>query len=465
MYRIISHSYPNNEIRTVFSAVPNAKTFQYDEPLESSDIGLSVDMDCALDDDYSMSESCGLVSVVPIGSAPLSLVPNSKTLRYSTGYGSLPEKPTKFGLNAKRKVLRAGGALEKNSLPEECLFLTGTLPGSTEDSFKAIASYSAYLVNGLKAWIANYIPNKLDFYVWEYQKRGALHLHYCIHAPDDESRQFILNNFKNWWIGILHQIGEKSNCDLFKRDENYSHRSDESKVRAVAEICRKSPARYLAKYLTKSVQPKKGNARFFTPSRWFGVSRPLNALVNSLTKVTEIIVGSYHAVISKLEEVKYVCDSSESVTHRFKHKYGVGDTCVCYPKSLIDNEHLWTSLAALSTLSLIQSTRNCYRPSEVLKVVRTRLTNWFTRQLNTLAVNLQGLREYFIESLNMMSQIILSESSVELSCLMIWTNRILDTELLLKSSPCLSKSDSRMLSNSIDELENCMSEIILNGWS
>lgn len=465
MYRIITHSYPNNEIRTVFSAIPNPRPFQYDDPLESSDIALSVSDDCAPPVDFSIAEPCALVDAEKNLSPHLSLPPNSKTKRYSTGYGSLPEKPTKFGLNAKRTVLRSGGALEKSSIPSECLFLTGTLPGSTEDSFRAIACYSAYLVNGLKAWISNYIPSKLDFYVWEYQRRGALHLHYCIHAPDTIAREFILKNFKAWWVGILHKIGEKSNCDLFKRNSSYSHRSDESKVRARAEVCRKSPARYLAKYLTKSIHPKRGNARFFTPSRWFGVSRPLTAITKSLTKVSEIIVGSYHDVVAKLQDVGHICDTSESVTYRYRHSYGVGKTYVCYPNSQTENNHLWNSLKALSTTSVIQSMRNLCRPSEIITTIKTQLITWYGQQLNSSHHKLQHLSEYFQECLSMTHRHMRYQLPDGLLCLMMVGNRILDTLLVLQSNPYFSRAALRTLKLISSDLENCISEIVLNGYS
>lgn len=462
MYRIISHSYPNNEIRTVFSAVSNSKPFQYDDPLESPDIALSDRLIPTTSDNYSSSVACDLVSTEKNLLPPLSLIRNSKSQRYTTGYGSLPEKPTKFGLNAKRTVIRSGGALEKSSKPEECLFLTGTLPGSTEDSFKAIASYSAYLVNGLKAWISNYIPNKLDFYVWEYQKRGALHLHYCIHAPDITAREFILKNFKAWWIGILHKIGEKSNCDLFKKNAKYSHRSNENKVRAVAEICRKSPARYLAKYLTKSVHPKRGNARFFTPSRWFGVSRPLNALLKSLTKVTEIIVSDYFSVISQLQEVKYVCDSSDSVTYKFRHKYGLGDTTVCYPNSPEENIALWNSLEALSTMRKIDLNLKSVQPMAVWEVQKTRLMNWSVKHLNRLSNQFQGLKECLLQFSNMMRQTTPSESRAALSWMLQMNAHILGLQLSLKYTPQLKGNDARMFEHSIDTLNLCMNELALS---
>lgn len=461
VYRIISHSYPNNEIRTVFSAIPNPGEFDYEDPLELPDIALSEDSFPALVDDFSVLESCDLVEGCENLPPPLSLPPNSKTQRYSTGYGALPLKPTKFGLNAKRIVLRSGGALEKSALPEECLFLTGTLPGSTEDSFRAIAAYSAYLVNGLKAWVSNHIAAKLDFYVWEYQKRGALHLHYCVHAPDITSREFILKNFKGWWIGILHKIGDKSRCDMFKKNSNYSHRSDESKVRAIAEVCRKSPARYLAKYLTKSIQPDRGNARFFTPSRWFGVSRPLNALLKSLTKVTEIIVGSYHPVISKLEEVKYSCDTSESVTYGYKHSYGVGETIVCYPRSESENKHLWMSLEVLSTISQIES-KSSYSPAiERAETVRSRFKHWLEVQLSNSYLKLQGWAEFYEEFWSITLQTIPLKFSECLHYLMVLNSRLLAIESHLKSFPYHSMKDRMMIDDCIDKLDCCMKDLII----
>lgn len=96
--------------------------------------------------------------------APLSLGSNSKPERRSAGYGSLPQKPTTFGLNAKRQLIRSGAALESVATPEECVFLTGTLPGSTAAAYESIAAYSGYIVNNLKSWIAKYVSAKLDFY-------------------------------------------------------------------------------------------------------------------------------------------------------------------------------------------------------------------------------------------------------------------------------------------------------------
>ena len=465
MYRIISHRYPNNEIRTTFSAIPNPKPIALDESLESPQNDLLDDTCNSSPDVLSLDKLVKFQGNEEKSLPPLSLVLNSKTKRCSAGYGCLPDKPTKFGLNAKRTVIRSGAALEKSSKPEECLFLTGTLPGSTEDSFRALAEYSAYLVNNLKAWIANYIPSKYDFYVWEYQRRGALHLHYCIHAPDPIAREFILKNFRNWWINTLHRIGEKTNVDLFKKNSKYSHRSDESKVRAVAEVCRKSPARYLAKYLTKSIHPTRGNARFFIPSRWWGTSRPLKKLLESLTDVVEIAIGNYHAVITKLEQVKYVCDSSDSVTYRYKHKYGVGDTNVSYPNSQTENINLWNSLEALSTMKQIQSQSIYRRPSHVLAVHQTRLIQWLEYRLSILSDRFQGLKESLSRYLSMTRLIILLECEELPFSLMQWSAQSLDILSLLKSSYVIRSRDETMFNEFIDDLDWSLNQYFGVGWS
>jgi hypothetical protein len=90
---------------------------------------------------------------------------------------------------------------------------------------------------------------------------------------------------------------------------------------------------------------------FFTPSRWFGVSRPLVPLPKSLTKVCEIIGGLRPSRSRKCCKITHVCDSSDSVTHCYEHDYGVGKTYVCYPHSPIENQHLWNSRSTICHLT------------------------------------------------------------------------------------------------------------------
>lgn len=379
MFRIVVHSYPNNEIRSVFCSMP---------PLRS--------IDYSLDDDSAS---------VPISIAEnpphLSLGSNSKPCRKMTGYGDLPTKPTQFGLNAKRSLIRSGAALEKKiNSPEECLFLTGTLPGSTPESFSAIAAYSAYVVNNLKAWIAKRVSSKLDFYCWEYQKRGALHLHYCVWVPDIAAREHVLSGFRDWWISTLIRISEVSGVDLFRKNAKFTHRSDLSKVRAVAEICRKSPARYMAKYLSKSSSKLKGRAIFFTPSRWWGVSRPLKAVLDSLSTCLEIISGSYFSCVRKMQEINHSIESTEGALYTYPHKFGMGETKLIYPSDESDFNALLQDLESMAVITKMNARIADSGMTAYVKPYKIRLIRWASEYSVSLEKSHQGLSHALIDFMN-----------------------------------------------------------------
>lgn len=199
-----------------------------------------------------------------------------------SGYGELAVRATKFGNEAKRSIQRCARALDGIvETPQDILFLTGTLPGSGQEQFMAMAQWSSWIVHRLKAWVAWRCPDKMDFYCWELQKRGALHLHYAVHCPDEADSQYILDGFKAQWIRLLDEVSEKTGVDLYLNAvRGFSHRPNTEVVQAKAERVIKGVGNYLGKYLSKSTQ---GTSRtgVFAPCRWWGVSRPLRALEKS----------------------------------------------------------------------------------------------------------------------------------------------------------------------------------------
>lgn len=452
MHKIIAYSYPNNEIRIQRSqSRPLRRESVPDENGE-------VECEILLPDDYVLWQSLEK-------SPPLSLGLNSKPERHSAGYGNLPSNPTTFGLNAKRSLIRSGAAMDDDCPPHECLFLTGTLPGSTDSAFRSIAAYSGHIVNGLKAWIAKYVKAKLDFYCWEYQKRGALHLHYCVHIPIESDRIIILGGFKSWWISAMHRVGGFSNTDMFRKNEKFTHLSDPSKIRAVAEVCRKSPSRYLAKYLSKSVAPSRGAARLFTPSRWWGTSRPLKALLATKTFIADICEGSYQTIRKKWELVKQVYATSESVTYSYLHKYGMGETVVCYPNDSIESSELWTQLQAQSTMNQIHSMSQSQTPSQILKVQKVKMMDWCAQSSGTLSPSFQGLNTSLTTYLSMTTAITPSQSQAPLSTLLHWSAQISDMRSLLRFSPLDTRETRRLFQSTLDILENQIEIVARDGWS
>lgn len=448
MYRIVAQSFPNNEVRVTFSSIQGGR-----DPFSPEEIAKTI----------APSESVENADLEAV--PPLSLVPNSKPERSHAGFGALPAKPTVFGVNAKRQLLRHGGALEHHAAPEECLFLTGTLPGSTEDSFRAIAEWSGYIVHRLKSWVAKYEASKFDFYCWEYQRRGALHLHYCVRISDDESRWRILAGFRDWWIQTLHRIGEKSNTDMFRKNENHTWLNDLSKVRAVAEICRKSPARYLAKYLSKSASPKKGNARVFAPSRWWGTSRALSAAAAALTTTETLIESGVQAVRKVWETVSHFCDSSESVTYSYRHKVGIGETYVCYPKSPEEKECLMQNLNSLQALKTMDSTFAAKLPSQELKTLKIQQVRWLEELSATSLPITTGLRNALNAHLSWIQNLTPTTSPEPVSTLLAWMANTSDIQSILAFTPLSTRQNRALLSGWLNCLDRNTNRVAEEGWS
>lgn len=271
----------------------------------------------------------------------LTLAPNSKPTTevrvpaVAAGYGGRCRE-TKFGTNAKRTLLRVGGAIDKfDEIPEHGIFLTGTLPGSTPEAMQAIADWSAYIVHRLKAWIAKYVPSKFDFYVWERQRRGALHLHYYLYVPDPTISQFLQAGFKAQWIRLLENVCIKSGVDLFAKSEVFTHRGNDDIVQAYAQPVQKSVAAYLAKYCSKSASNSDSNSdSSYYPTRWWGASRPLLALLREMTHSTELLFASYPRARSKYEELNSLLERHSVKGYRYGDKVGFGLNHVFYYSSV-----------------------------------------------------------------------------------------------------------------------------------
>lgn len=198
---------------------------------------------------------------------------------------SIPRsKPEGLNLNGRRHLKWAGAALDELSVdPGECLFMTGTLPGGSSQAMMGIAIAAAPVVQRVQRWISNHIPEKLSFHVWEHQKRGALHLHLCVHCPDPDRREFFLNEWKGYWKTCIDFACEVSGLNLWERrgGKVWDEERRGEVIQADCQTCRSSVAGYFSKYLSKGgtkVYPER-----FRPVRYWGVSRPLTKLVSDLT--------------------------------------------------------------------------------------------------------------------------------------------------------------------------------------
>lgn len=266
--------------------------------------------------------------------------------KYRSGWGELPRR-RKFSNYARRRLLRAGGALEKSVPYSHVLFLTCTIPGSTVEAFRAVAEYSAYLIHGLKAWINKRVPGKLDMYVWEWQKRGALHLHYAVYCPDRAAGEYICTNLQAQWTRLLDSVASKSGVDVWRKNRSFTHAADKSKLRVDAQWCEKSVAAYLSKYVSKSADGFRGFAfNLFCPSRWYGVSRPLSALIQKFTHKIQCRYIPSSTAKALYEDLAKAIHTHSIKSYEYRHKIGDGDTSIGYFEDL-EIISVWNSLETI----------------------------------------------------------------------------------------------------------------------
>jgi len=305
--------FPNNEIRSsIVRLYQKARPLPDDEPVDLDPLPSNLTLA-----QYSKELESGPAIAFQKCDSP-------------AGYGSLGRE-TPFTTLARRTILRAGGALQKEHRANECLFLTATLPGSTLASFEALAKWSGFAVQRLKAWIGFRQKENLSLYCWEYQKRGALHLHYVVCIRDPELQRWIIEGFQAQWIRILDAIARNSGVDVYSKGGGFTHSGDKSVVQTRAEVCKFSVAGYLAKYLSKSSHSNESRSKWrFPPSRWYGVSRPLHVLIRKYTCTTERVFARLREALVAYEDSLSPLQSYSIKHYTYRHGCTAFRTCIGY---------------------------------------------------------------------------------------------------------------------------------------
>ena len=186
------------------------------------------------------------------------------------GYGGAP-LGRKFSRLAKGR-LKEFGALADRVERQRSVFLTGTVPASTDQAYQALSRYSAWLVSRLSQWLRDRYPGAMFFGVWEYQKRGALHMHLIATCIDQKQARQLKFEWKKRWIALLDGVGKRSSVDMFERASGGSWSIARWITRTDAQTVEKSATRYLAKYLSKTSAVVAGSVAY-PPSTWWFASR------------------------------------------------------------------------------------------------------------------------------------------------------------------------------------------------
>lgn len=320
MHRITLASYPNQELRAVVHRMKAPR------PLPEPDWDPESGPD-------PLTLTLGSNSEPPL-EAP-EIVPGKP------GFGVLG-RLTKFGNNARRTIMRCGGALDQTVERDRVIMLTGTLPGGTDEAFKAIAQWSSYLVDRLKSWLSKHWKPQYSFYVWELQKRGALHIHYCVHVPGWDEGEALIRQWHSEWYRLLCNVCDRTGIDLFQRADGGSWRAYPSMLQAHAQRIQRSAVAYMAKYCGKNsgkTGPGTGTPRY-APVRWWGCSRPLLALLESLTQRFEKVFTKAPFAHRIFKILAGNLDSFSAKCHNYRDRATDAEVCVAY-QSHLQPEELW----------------------------------------------------------------------------------------------------------------------------
>lgn len=226
-----------------------------------------------------------------------------------------------FGNIQGQKLRECGSAIDMlcGGRPEFAHVTTLTLPASTEVAFDCIAARSGYIINRLWEPIRKaYGKDVAWFFVWEYQKRGALHAHICHYHPDATEGMLIGNILIEQWDKILHDISNESGIDMFeplpqrKRTFYWQHQHH-------TQPMRKSAGGYFSKYAGKAEKSEENNyVRKFSqmrpPSRFWGSSSVIKKLIEE-NSISYKMNGIPSQLIDEMEVFKDIVLEKEVVLY------------------------------------------------------------------------------------------------------------------------------------------------------
>lgn len=193
-------------------------------------------------------------------------------------------KPKSFTKVSGQRLRECGAAIDHvASEPRFTHCVTLTLPANHEKAFTALAANSYYATNRLFQPIRRFYGDMcLWFYVWEYQGRGALHLHIAVYHPDETEGLYISQKLINQWHKILCDIGEVSETDMFLRKDGKSS-TIRSKHQHHCQPMQKSLGAYFSKYAGKKESKQSWHCRKYPVSRFWGSSRTVKQVVKQLS--------------------------------------------------------------------------------------------------------------------------------------------------------------------------------------
>lgn len=223
----------------------------------------------------------------PMGSSEA--VNSQKTVRTPRGTKGL----TDHG----KRLIRSGSAVIKTLFTRKKLaFWTLTVPWKDLNALRIIAKKASQILRLLQAKIRYHLEARgygnFMLGVWEFQKRGALHLHIILPAKA-KNGEWLLDIDKGepekLWADTLRTI-----CPELGEPATWAASSS-------IEVLRKDPGYYLSKYLSKGSECVQDIP---PPSAWYFCSEKLRSLIaeRTIRLSLDFSAGrSYKPILAKIE--------------------------------------------------------------------------------------------------------------------------------------------------------------------
>ena len=190
-------------------------------------------------------------------------------------------RPSIFTSRAKNSIRDYGG-ITRRDYDKRGIVFTGTAPGSTPQSIAGFARYSAEIAERFFDRITSRFSSCEWFFVWEWQGRGALHMHAAFLLNDEQRLEELGECLHEQWRETLEGVADRASVDLFARQKGGSWRGDKRFPITHQERFKKDPSRYFSKYMSKEhdksqakIADRRRNNHY--PSAWWGACRTLRA--------------------------------------------------------------------------------------------------------------------------------------------------------------------------------------------
>ncbi len=219
------------------------------------------------------------------------------------GWGFAP-KLTTFNKNARHRLLESGAVMD-NLFGKNVCEVTCTIPGSTTEALRTVSMYSGWIMNRLTQIVRRSKSDPAWFYVWELQKRGALHLHFAIGCSELPDAIRLAQEIEFKWFELLLELKDKCDVDVFRKSDRWTWRNVPEKWQSHVLPIRKSVAAYFSKYAGKQSGVVNGFNKTFCPARWWGSSQSIKqGIEDARFKVSiEVALPNVENAVAYLRDV------------------------------------------------------------------------------------------------------------------------------------------------------------------